>query len=203
MNGIKRIIVITGTPGVGKSLISKTLSSKIDSTLISLGELVKKEGFYSGVDEERGTLIADLERISRRIREIILNSDRDIIIEGHFAPDVVPPEHVTIAFVLRKSPEELKHALESRGYSEKKIAENLAAEILDVCLYETINRFGTEKVCEIDITSRDVEDVVKEILDILNGLKERRIGIVDWLGKLEAEGKLEEYLRNFEIYIKP
>lgn len=149
------------------------------------------------MDEERGTLIADLERVSRRFREIILNTDQDIIVEGHFAPDVVPSEHVTIAFVLRRSPEELKRVLESRGYSEKKIAENLAAEILDVCLYDAISRLGKEKVCEVDVTSRDAEDVVKEILDILCGLRERRIGIVDWLGKLEAEGKLEEYLKNF------
>ncbi|MEM1586238.1 MAG: adenylate kinase family protein [Candidatus Bathyarchaeia archaeon] len=194
---IRRVIVITGTPGVGKSSISKILSLKINSIIISLGELVRKEKLYSGVDEGRDTLIADLERVSKRVQEIILGSDRDVIVEGHFAPDVVPPEYVTMAFVLRRSPEELKHILESRRYNEKKIAENLAAEILDVCLYETVKRFGREKVCEIDVTSRDAEDAAQEILEVLSGLRERRVGIVDWLGKLEAENKLEEYLKEF------
>lgn len=195
--GIKRVIVITGTPGIGKTYISRVLSSKINSTLISLGELIREEKLYIGVDEERDTLIADLDRVSKRIEEIILSSDGDIIIEGHLAPHVVPPEHVAIAFVLRRNPEELKHILESRNYSERKIAENLAAEILDVCLYDTVNRFGINRVCEIDVTSRDTEDVIQEMLDVLNGLKECKIGIVDWLGKLEEEGKLEEYLKEF------
>lgn len=149
------------------------------------------------MDEERDTLIADLERLSRRVQEIILSSDRDVIIEGHLAPHVVPPEHVTIAFVLRRNPEELKHILESRNYSERKVAENLAAEILDVCLHDAVNRFGIKKVCEVDVTSRDAENVAREILDVLNGLRECRIGIVDWLSKLETEGKLEEYLKEF------
>ncbi|MEM2321447.1 MAG: adenylate kinase family protein [Candidatus Bathyarchaeia archaeon] len=188
---------MTGTPGVGKSSISRILSSKANFHLISLGELIKEEKLYAGVDEERNTLIADLERLSRRVREIILSSDRDVIIEGHLAPHVVPPEYVTIAFILRRSPEELKHILKSRNYSKRKVSENLAAEILDVCLHDAVNGFGIKKVCEVDVTSRDAKDVVQEILDVLNGLRECRIGIVDWLSKLETEGKLEEYLKEF------
>lgn len=193
----KRVIVITGTPGVGKTLISRILSSRINSRLISLGELIREEKLYIGVNKERDTLIADLKRVFKRVEEIISASDSDIIIEGHLAPHVVPPESVTMAFVLRRSPEELKRILESRSYSERKIAENLAAEILDVCLYDAVNRFGANRVCEIDVTSRDAEDVVQEIIDILDGRRERKVGIVDWLEKLEREGKLEEYLREF------
>jgi len=189
------VIVITGTPGVGKTLVSKMLSLKTKSLLISLGELIRKENLYIGVDKDRDTLITDLEKVSRRVQEIISGSDHDVIIDGHLAPDVVPPEYVTIAFVLRRNPEDLKRILESRHYNEKKIAENLAAEILDVCLYEAVNKFGIERVHEIDMSSRDTGDAVQEILEVLNGLRERRVGIVDWLGKLEAENRLEEYLK--------
>jgi len=188
---------VTGTPGVGKSSVSKILSSKINSLLISLSELIRGEKLYCGVDKERDTLIADLDKVSKRVQEIILSSDRDVIIEGHLAPYVVPPERVTIAFVLRREPEDLKHILESRNYNERKVAENIAAEVLDVCLYDAINRFGIERVCEIDVTSRGADEVVQEILDVLNGLRERKVGVVDWLGKLEKEGKLKEYLKDF------
>jgi len=142
-------------------------------------------------------LIADIERVSRRVSEIISSAQKDIIIEGHLAADVVPAEEVTIVFVLRRDPEELKKILEERSYAEKKIMENLAAEILDVCLFEAIKKFGVDKVCEIDVTSKSIGDVVQEILDVLSGLRERKVGVVDWLGKLEAEGKLEEYLGKF------
>ncbi|MBS7654222.1 adenylate kinase family protein [Candidatus Bathyarchaeota archaeon] len=194
---IKRIIVITGTPGVGKSSISKALASKINAQVISIGELVKKEGLYSGVDRKRDTLIADVDKVSERINEIISNASTDIIVEGHFAVDVVPSEKIAIAFVLRRNPEELETIFKERSYKEEKIRENLAAEILDVCLYDSVKKYGVNKVCEIDVSSRSVEDVIQEIIRVLNGEEERKIGIVDWLGKLEAEGKLDKYLRDF------
>lgn len=75
--------------------------------------------------------------------------------------------------------------------------ENLAAEALDVCLYDAIKRCGVKKVCEIDVTSKSVGEVVEEILEVLSGSRECRVGVVDWLGKLESEGKLDEYLRDF------
>lgn len=149
------------------------------------------------MDKERDTLIADMRRVSRRVREIILEVQGDVIVEGHFAVEVVPPRWVSVVFVLRRDPEELRKILESRSYSERKVMENLAAEILDVCLYDAIRRCGVKKVCEIDATSKSVEEVVGEILEVLNGLRECRVGIVDWLGKLEAEGKLDEYLKDF------
>lgn len=189
--------MITGTPGVGKSSVSRLLASKINAQVISVGELVKREKLYCGLDRKRGTLIADTEKISKRIEDLISKISGNVIVEGHFATDVVPPEKVSLVFVLRRDPEELKKILEKRSYKRGKIKENLAAEILDVCLYDAVNKCGINKVCEVDVTSKSLEEVVKEIIDILNGVRERRIGIVDWLGKIESEGKLEEYLSEF------
>jgi len=191
--------VITGTPGVGKSSISKLLASKIDAQVISISELVKKEKLYCGIDKKRDTLIADMKKISRRIRNFISNfsESQNIIIEGHFATDIVPPEKVSLVFVLRKDPEELRKILEKRFYKERKIKENLAAEILDVCLYDAVKRCGVDKVCEIDTTSKSLKEIVQEMIEVLNGVKECKVGIVDWLSKIESEGKLEEYLSDF------
>ena len=191
--------MITGTPGVGKSSISKLLASKIDAQVISISELVKKEKLYCGIDKKRDTLIADMKKISRRIRNLISNfsESQNIIIEGHFATDIVPPEKVSLVFVLRKDPEELRKILEKRFYKERKIKENFAAEILDVCLYDAVKRCGVDKVCEIDTTSKSLKEIVQEMMEVLNGVKECKVGIVDWLSKIESEGKLEEYLSDF------
>ncbi|MEM2341173.1 MAG: adenylate kinase family protein [Candidatus Bathyarchaeia archaeon] len=195
--GIRRVIIITGTPGVGKSSVSEMLAFRINAHILSISDLVKREKLYSGIDKKRDTLIADTNKILKRVKEIILNTAGNIIVEGHFAVDVIPREDIDIVFVLRRDPRELKKVLAERSYKEKKIIENIAAEILDVCLYDAINRCGVEKVCEIDVTSRSLDDVVQEILDVLNGVRERRVGIVDWLGKLESEGELDEYLKVF------
>jgi len=182
---------------VGKSSISDLLASKLKAEAISVGDLVKKENLHLGWDDERKTLIADLERVSKRIREIIKSKRETLIIEGHYAVHVVPPEKVHLVFILRRNPKDLKKTLENRGYSQAKINENLAAEILDVCLFDAVNICGVEKACEIDTTAKRPEEVIEEIISIIEGEKKPKVGIVDWLGMLEAEGELDDYLREF------
>jgi adenylate kinase len=109
----------------------------------------------------------------------------------------VPQKDVQAVFVLRRDPNELKNVLEKRGYPEKKLWENLASEILDVCLWDALSACGADKVCEIDVSGRTIDAVVEEIVMVLEKKKECRSGIVDWLGKLEKTGQLEEFLRNF------
>jgi len=191
----RRIYIITGTPGVGKSSVSKMLASILGARLVSIGELVKREGLYTGWDEERETLIADTDRLSKRISEIIDVEKRTIIIEGHYAVHVVPPEKVDLIFILRRDPRKLKKTLEDRGYSRRKVMENLAAEILDVCLFDAVDVCGVEKLCEIDTTSKSPEEVVDEIISVIKGERKPEVGIVDWLGMLESEGILDDYLK--------
>ena len=66
-----RVIVITGTPGVGKTTISKALATKLRALYLSVGDLVKTENLILGVDVERQTLIADLKKLRERINSII------------------------------------------------------------------------------------------------------------------------------------
>jgi adenylate kinase len=192
----KRVILIVGTPCVGKTSVSRRLSAKINALHVDLARLVKDEGLFIGVDEERDTLIADINGLSKRIEEIIRTSNRDVIVDGHYAMHVVSPTLVNRVFVLRRAPEELKEAMEARGYSGQKLWENLAAEILDVCLSDAISICGLEKTCEIDVTDKAVEEVVNEIVEVLDRKRKCPVGIVDWLGKLEEEGRLDDYLKN-------
>jgi adenylate kinase len=192
-----KAILVTGTPGVGKTTVSHKLASKLDALYVGVTELVKKQQLITGIDENRQTLVADTEKISKQLQQILAKAEGTVIIEGHYAVDVVPKKNVNTVFVLRRDPRELKTALEKRGYKEKKLWENLAAEILDVCLWDALSACGADKVCEIDVSGKTVEAVVEEMMMVLEKRKERRHGIVDWLGKLENEGQLEEFLKNF------
>jgi broad-specificity NMP kinase len=84
--------------------------------------------------------------------------------------------------------------LEKRKFPPKKIAENIAAEILDVCLYDAIQAYGERKICEVDVSRRNAEEVTEELIDVVEGRRKARIGIVDWLTQLEIAGRLDEFL---------
>jgi len=193
----KKIVLVTGTPGTGKTAASHLLASKIDALHIDLGELVKRENLSSGIDKARDSLIVDMDKVSRRVQEIINDCDCNVIIDGHYATDVLPSESVDVVFVIRRNPDELKKTMEERGFKEEKIYENIAAEILDVCLADAISACGSEKVCEIDASGKGIEKVTEDMLLILKGKKKCQIGIVDWLGKLEAEGRLHNFLKDY------
>jgi adenylate kinase len=87
--------------------------------------------------------------------------------------------------------------MENRGFKERKLWENLAAEILDVCLWDAVSACGSEKICEVDVSGKRIEEVVKDVILVLEGKEKCRVGIVDWLGKLEGEGRLHEFLKHF------
>jgi len=151
----------------------------------------------SGVDKARGTLIADTHKVSKRVLEIIKSSECDVIVDGHYAVDVVPTKDVHMVFVLRRDPSELRGFMENRGFKERKLWENLAAEILDVCLWDAVSACGSDKVCEIDVSSKRIEEVVEDMISMLERRKKCCVGIVDWLGKLEEEKRLQEFLKHF------
>jgi len=195
----KRIILVMGTPCVGKTAVSNRLATELNALHIDLGEFVTREKLSSGVDKTRGTLIADRVKLSKRVQEIIKREgmNRDIIVDGHYATDIVPSKSVTKVFVLRRDPEELKHLMEACGFKGRKLWENLAAEILGTCLYDAVKAVGLNKVCEIDVTGRRIEEIISDIVSILDEKKQCTVGMVDWLGKLERENRLDEFLKEF------
>ena len=181
---------------MGKTTISHKLASKLNASYIGITELVKTENLIASIDDDRKTLIADSEKVLKRLQQILAQSMGVTIIEGHYAVDVVPKKSVNMVFVLRRDPYELKITLKQRGYSEKKVFENLIAEILDVCLCDALESYEKNKVCEIDVSGKTVEAVVEHMILVLEKRQNCRIGTVDWLAKLEREGQIDEFLKN-------
>ena len=192
----KRVILITGTPCVGKTTIAQQLSIELDAHYINLTEFANKHNLTLGEDKERKTIIIDEEKMRIKINETIDATEKlNIVVDGHYASAIVPKSHVTRIVVLRRNPIELRRFIEKCGFSGTKLWENLASEILDVCLVEALSEHEKEKVCELDITGKTAENVSREIIDILEKRKKCIVGCVDWLGMLEEEGIIEEYLK--------
>jgi adenylate kinase len=191
-----KAILITGTPCTGKTSAARLLTMVLDAFYINLTQLATKEKLIKGTDKKRDSIIIDETRMQRRIQELLENSRKNhAVIDGHYAVSVVPEKLVTHVFVLRRDPTELKTLMQRCHFSGAKLWENLAAEILDVCLVEALSVYPQRKICELDATGKPLGRLVDEMLEYINGNKKCCVGVVDWLAKLESKGALQEYLR--------
>ena len=180
---------------MGKTSAALLLRDKLKASYFNLTDLALRDNLTLGKDEKRDSIIIDEAKMKKKLVTIIKKTYSDIIIDGHYAANVVPRKLVTFAFVLRRDPVELKELMKKSGFSEAKQNENLAAEILDVCLVDALGAGLVEKICEIDVTGKSPEQVVKAIIKTMADPERCRFGSIDWLGKLEKEGLLEEYLK--------
>lgn len=189
---VGKAIVISGTPGVGKTLVATLLASRLGLKYLNLSDLVIKESLYIGVDEDRNSLIIDEERLINKLIELLSKEELDIVVDSHYG-EIIPDDLIKVIFVLRLNPAVLYERLASRGWSKKKIRENVEAEILGVCTYNAINEHSASKVCEVDVTNKKVEEVVEEIMDILNNTRKCEVW-VDWLSQEQLQDFITKLL---------
>jgi adenylate kinase len=169
-------IALTGTPGTGKTTIAALLPYRV----IDINALVK-EGLNLGLDPDRGCLEADMDGLERRLEEMDADAHEITIIEGH-----ISHYFSNFAIVLRLDPKRLKKRLEARGYSKKKVRENLEAEALDVILVEAVEY--CDRVDEIDTTNRSPAEVADLVLQIIRGEARQLPGQVSWLEEFIDSG---------------
>lgn len=162
-------VAVTGTPGTGKTTAVERADTAVE--VVHLNELVRGADLATGEDEERGSLVADLEAIEDR-----LAGRADLIVESHLAHHL----DVDRVAVLRCHPEVLRERLIERGENEAKASENADAEALDVVLSEAVNEHGLESVYEIDTTDRDPDAVAADLEAVLAGGREPSAGEVDF-----------------------
>jgi len=182
-------LVITGNPGVGKHTAAFELRKILDLAVIDINDLaVKHHAFLQMSNQE-----IDSKKIATIIKSKLGESQRTVIV-GHLAPYVLKKEWIDLAIVLRKSPYAILSTLKNRKYSAKKIKENVASEILGIILYDSIQRFGKEKIAELDTTLSNPAEVCVKIISLLNGKTGREIGVVDWLTMVYEKGDVGRFL---------
>ena len=172
------LIAITGTPGVGKSTVSKILSRRYP--VIDIHSYAERHGLFEDYDEEAGSYDVDVEKLNDSIMSEDL-SDRYVFLDGHLSHFV----DCDAIIILRCRPKLLNERLKARGYDEKKVRENVQAEVLDVILQESME--SGSKVYEIDCSDmapNDIADRIERII-ILCETDDALPGRVDWSGEME------------------
>jgi len=158
-------IGVTGTPGTGKSTISKHLSGKV----VDIKGYMEENNL--GTKNENGEIEIGIEKLRKNTPEEPQN--QDLILEGHLAHFL----DLDYCIVLRCNPEELRERLSKRDYTQTKIEENIESEKMDLILSQAVQ--NQEKVFEVDTSSRDIQEVVMEVQEGIKEKKDRK-GVVDW-----------------------
>ncbi len=194
-----QILIVSGTPGTGKTTISNNVKKYIDVKIISLNELAISENLIEKYDTKRETSVIDNKKIIGFLIELIKEYEKEdpefLIIESHFS-DIVPEQYIDFVIVLRCDPDELYSRLKRRGYKTEKIRENVQSEILGNCVNYFMNKPINTPILEIDTTRASIELITKTVINILTkkvDIKDFYAGKVDWLEKLFQEDRLQTF----------
>ncbi|KAF3042200.1 factor activating pos9 [Didymella heteroderae] len=147
-------IVITGTPGVGKTTHAEQLARATGLKHVSVNQIVKDEGFHEGKDEETGSWIVDEDKLLDYLEERNISEEGGSILDWH-ACDLFPERWIDLVVVLRCDSTVLYDRLTARGYKDKKLDENMDSEIMQVLLDEAREAYKEEIVVELRSDSAD------------------------------------------------
>jgi adenylate kinase len=188
-------VVITGNPGVGKHTCAKFVSEKLGKAkLIDINRVILSNNAVTlPTSAMKGIGEIDVKKTEKLILEEIKKT-KDVVIVGHLAPYVLRTTGIDLVAVLRRSPYQLAKIFRQRKYTPMKMKENIAAEILGITLYDSVETFGKERVAELDTTGKTPQDIAKDIVSKLQKKSRKQIGIIDWLSLVYEKGDAQKFL---------
>jgi len=129
-----RVIIVTGTPGTGKTTLANNLSKKLNFHYLDANKIIKEYDISEGYDKKRDTNIIDTKKLNLALIKEINNHkkiENGIIIDSHLS-HYLPKRHVDVCIVTKCDLKELENRLRNKKYSKSKIRENMDAYLISV-----------------------------------------------------------------------
>jgi len=178
---------ITGTPGTGKKTLAPMIASMMGLPCISLYEDAVASGLIRSNETDAKVDTAALGRY------VAKHATKPALVYGHLLPYVLEDELIARVIVLRCEPKTLKTRLNIRGYSRKKIRENLEAELIGVLSSESVRKYGRSKAVELDTTKAAVAGAALGAFEYLK--RGTRPGPrIDWMPRYSSASRLRDLL---------
>lgn len=157
-------IIITGTPGAGKSAIAKMLAEKLEAIVINDKEFCGKNRI--GKKNRQKELEIPISKFAKKINLFLKkNKAKNILLEGHLFSEFKSKSDLII--VLRAKPSTIEKRLLKKGYSMEKILENSFCEETDYCLRQCKKHFENRKIVEI-VNEKGFKQTLSKILSVIN-----------------------------------
>ncbi|EDK38745.1 hypothetical protein PGUG_02843 [Meyerozyma guilliermondii ATCC 6260] len=153
-------IIITGTPGCGKTSHAESLKDQLGEPYqhFNISDLAKERKCLEEYDENLDTWVVDEDKLLDSLEPDMEKGG--IVVDWHCC-EVFPERLIDLVVVLRTDNSILHQRLTKRGYKDNKIQENLDCEIMQVILQEARDSYIPEIV--IELRSDSVEEMEENV----------------------------------------
>ena len=166
-------VLITGTPGTGKTSTSQLVAERSGFKCVNVGDLVKQHECHEGKDGEFDAYILDEDKLCDVMEPIM--AEGGCIVDFH-SPEFFPERWFELVLVLRTNTEVLFDRLGARGYNEKKQAENMECEIMEIVSEAAKESYAAEIVHELQSnTIEELESNVDRVLSWIDAWKSNNV----------------------------
>lgn len=154
------IIAVSGTPGTGKTTLSKKIAEKLDYRYLDVARLIKINKIAESFDKKRRCYAVDVKKLNKILIEKIKKYS-NLVIDSHLS-HYLPKKYVDLCIITKCALKELEKRLKKKRYNKSKIRENLDCEIFDVCLNEA--KDAGHKVLIVDTTKGiNINKIIKKL----------------------------------------
>lgn len=139
-------ILVTGTPGTGKTTFSSSLSSQLGLSHLDVGAFARDRHLLGQHDPVHNFHYLDEDGVLDALEPLMTTGG---VILDHHSCDWFPERWVQLVVVMRAKTETLFDRLNARGYNRGKVEMNVQAEIMEVCKEEAVSSYPRVPVLEL------------------------------------------------------
>ncbi|GFT05227.1 hypothetical protein NPIL_33081 [Nephila pilipes] len=162
-------ILVTGSPCTGKSTICSEICETCSLEYINVSEFAKTNNLFVEYDETLECHILDEDKVIDELEDQMKEGGN--VVDYHGC-DFFPERWFDIVFVLTTDNTLLYDRLVRRGYSGKKLENNLECEIFQTILDEAKNNYDENIVYRLNSnTPDDMQNNVEQISEWIESYK--------------------------------
>ncbi|XP_022679223.1 adenylate kinase isoenzyme 6 homolog isoform X1 [Setaria italica] len=174
-------VLVTGTPGTGKTTTCSLLSEAAGLRHVNIGDLVREKSLHDGWDDDLECHVINEDLVCDELEDMM--EEGGILVDYHGC-DFFPERWFDLVVVLQTDNSILHDRLTSRGYTGSKLSNNIECEIFQVLLEEARESYKEDIV--MPLRSDNVEDISRNVGTLTDWGCSLQVHVILWLDLLCA-----------------
>lgn len=158
-------IILTGTPGTGKTTLAKALARKLSYKYLNERDFCEQKKI-GRTDRKTKEIIVPINSLQMAVCKLF-EKDKNIVIEGHLLCETKLKADLVVVLTCKQ--QVLEKRLQARKYSAEKVLDNLFCETENYCLNFAKKNFPAERLLVVD-NSDGIKKSLPLIIRTVNGI---------------------------------